>query len=318
MNLLKLLFSVSYKNVLFSKRGFHQKNSFVVNHLENVGRSFLNGYHKSLDKCSVTEVATFVNTVEDKYRGFTSEGASMGLTIKDFLSFNSYKKIKQYLEEQSDEIYINHVGIGWAFSRLPVRIETQILQFDDLLRWLIIDGYGFHQAYFKTKEYVFDMAPPNELKNPFAKKVFYQGIGRALWFVESTDILRIYNRVQKFPENYHSDLWAGIGLAAGYAGGCNADEYKQLRYFSGSFYEHLYQGVCFGVSARVKGKNIIEGTKLAASILCNQTPEELYEISEITRKSIDKHISSEEKYAQWKEKIRLTLSKSYKYEELNQ
>ncbi len=49
MKLLKFFLKVSYKNVLFSVRGFYEKNPTVVKHLETVGTSFLNGYHSSFE-----------------------------------------------------------------------------------------------------------------------------------------------------------------------------------------------------------------------------------------------------------------------------
>lgn len=314
MKLLKFFLKVSYKNVLFSVRGFYEKNPTVVKHLETVGTSFLNGYHSSFETPEIQVLKSKLDTLEDTYKGFSFEGASMGLTLMDFFAWNNFKNIKAFLNIAASQIYINHVGVGWAFARLPVDVEKQILKFDPLLRWLIVDGYGFHQAYFKTKKYVYEMSPPRELKSVFAKKVFYQGIGRALWFVESTDVLRIYSRVSDFPAEYHQDLWAGIGLATGYAAGGNEEDYYLLKKMSGEHLVHLRQGVCFGVSARFKADNLVESTHLVAQIVCEQTVKELFDVSEATKKAIPEEISSEEKYALWKENIRKSLTKSYDYE----
>jgi hypothetical protein len=50
-----------------------------------------------------------------------------------------------------------HVGIGWAIARLPWlrrRIEQPLNRLDSLLRWLAVDGYGFHEGYFYWPDYV--------------------------------------------------------------------------------------------------------------------------------------------------------------------
>lgn len=314
MKLLKLFLKVSYENVLFSVRGFYEKNGVVVKHLETVGTFFLDGYHASFDSKNVETLKNELELIDDTYKGFSFEGASMGFALKDFFTFNNFGQVKEFINISPSQVYINYVGVGWALARLPLNIEKQINKFDPLLRWLIVDGYGFHQAYFHTKKYVYDMIPPKELKNPFTIHVFYQGVGRALWFIESTDILRIYNRVSKFPKKYHADLWAGIGLASGYAGGGNEADYKLLKEFSGINLGHLRQGICFGVSARVKAKNVIESTHLVAEIICEQNVQELFEISENAKNKIPNELESEQKYMFWKNEIRENILKSFNYE----
>src|SRR3712207_8380154 len=46
-----------------------------------------------------------------------------------------------------------------------------------------------------------------------------QGLGRSLWFVQGADVRRIPATVNAFPAERRPDLWSGLGLACGYAGG---------------------------------------------------------------------------------------------------
>lgn len=316
MNLLKFFLRISYENVLFSVRGFYEKNSNIVKHLETVGTFFLDGYHSSFKAKNSEELRNNLNQLDDTYKGFSFEGASMGYALKDFFTLNNFKQVKEFIKISPSQVYINHVDVGWAMARLPISIEKQLDKFDSLLRWLIVDGYGFHQAYFHTKKYVYERCPPKELKNPFAVQVFYQGVGRALWFIEGTDIIRIYSSVSKFSPKYHADLWSGVGLAVGYAGGGNADDYRSIKEFSGTYLSHLQQGICFGVSARYKAKNVIENTDFAAEIICGQSVQELYEISENAKNNVPNDLTSEQKYMFWKNEIRENILKSCNYEKV--
>ncbi len=316
MNILKLLLSVSYENVLFSVRGFYKKNSNIVKHLETVGTFFLDGYHSSFNSKNIEELRNNLEQLDDTYKGFSFEGASMGYTLEDFFTFNNFKQVKEFIRISPSQVYINHVGVGWAMARLPISIEKHLNKFDHLLRWLIVDGYGFHQAYFRTKKYVLEMCPPKELKNPFSIQVFYQGVGRALWFIEGTDVVRIYNRVRKFSQKFHPDLWAGVGLAVGYAGGGNVEDYQLIKEFSGTDLNHLQQGICFGVSARYKAHNVVENTHLAAAVICGQSVQELYIISENAKNKVPNDLISEQKYMFWKNEIRENILKSCNYEKV--
>ena len=45
--------------------------------------------------------------------------------------------------------YMVHVGAGWALAQLRRRVDRALARLDPLLGWLAVDGYGFHQGYFR-------------------------------------------------------------------------------------------------------------------------------------------------------------------------
>jgi hypothetical protein len=47
-----------------------------------------------------------------------------------------------------------HIGAGWTLARLFGRAEHYLATKDSLLRWLVVDGYGFHEGYFHPAEAV--------------------------------------------------------------------------------------------------------------------------------------------------------------------
>src|SRR5206468_3903957 len=71
-----------------------------------------------------------------------------------------------------DHPYMAHVGAGWALARLGLARfgstrRRAFERMDRVLRWLAIDGYGFHEGYFRPRRAVVEqwrvsvnMAPP--------------------------------------------------------------------------------------------------------------------------------------------------------------
>jgi hypothetical protein len=81
------------------------------------------------------------------------------------------------------------VGLGWAWARLPGNPERRLPALDPLLGWLAVDGYGFHEGYFHWRRRVSARELPRGL-SASARRVFDQGLGRSLWFVEGADVPR--------------------------------------------------------------------------------------------------------------------------------
>ncbi len=305
---------VSINNATFKKRGFYSKNKLVEKHLEEIGFKFLHGYHLSL-KLKNDDLIFKLNS-EKQYKGFCFEGAAMALTILDTINFLNQNNLSRLMNhsEGLKHVYMLHVGAGWAYARLPVNLEKKIRDFDPVLRWLIIDGYGFHQAYFKTKKYVYDKKKPKELRNPFSKHVFYQGIGRCLWFVDGADAERIAERISTFPIEYQSDLWAGIGLACTYAGGVDEHTIRKIRKLSGDYLPHLFQGAVFAAKARERSDIITPNNELACRIICQLSVCDAASIADKYLLELPEGLSSEEQYDWWRKSIRLYFTNTIKDE----
>jgi hypothetical protein len=102
----------------------------------------------------------------------------------------------------------------------------------------------------------------------FEQRVFDQGFGRSLWFVNGGNVELISKTISVFPPSRQPDLWSGIGLAATYAGTISEASLDQLREKSGLFKPQLAQGAAFAAKARQRAGNLTDYTGLAARILC--------------------------------------------------
>ncbi|RSM47502.1 enediyne biosynthesis protein [Actinoplanes sp. ATCC 53533] len=267
-------------------RGFHVKNESAREVLETVGRSFLEGFGVAAEARRPESAGPVLDRLPQRYRGFAFEGAAMALGVRDGLPFGRSDHVRRFLDGPGDpHVYMAYVGIGWAMARLPRWRWNRLAMPDPLLRWLVLDGYGFHQAYFRTAEYVGGRREDRDLTWPgggprwYMQRAIDQGIGRALWFVCGTDVERVANTIAGFPEDRRADLWSGAGLAATYAGGADDDELRLLQRRSGGYRDRLAQGSAFGATARVRADLVVPHCEAAVRVLCAMTAAEAAEMT---------------------------------------
>ncbi|TDD83507.1 DUF1702 family protein [Actinomadura darangshiensis] len=262
-----------------SVRGFRVKDYESQAVLETIGRTFLTGYAAATRVPSMGEVAAELADVPTRFRGFAYEGAAMGLAMLDGLPGGGKRRVAEFLDGAGrDHVYMVYVGVGWAAARLPGFRRSRLAAPDPLLRWLALDGYGFHQAYFRTGRYVdgqaVDPVSWPVYRAPYAGRAVDQGIGRALWFVCGTDPRLVADRIEAFAEDRRGDLYSGAGLAAGYAGGADEKELRVLRERAGRYRPQLAQGCAFAAEARLRAELLVPHVELATEVLCSTTPQE--------------------------------------------
>ena len=199
------------------------------------------------------------------------------------------RRMAEYLAGTGDRhIYMAYVGVGWAMARLPRFLwrRAAAAATDPLLRWLVHDGYGFHQAYFRTDEYVrgqravTDFPWPPEGPAPYAARAIDQGIGRAIWFVAGTDPTVAADLIDAFAPSRHADLYSGSGLAATYAGGVTEDELRLFLHRSGAYAPFVAQGAAFAAKARIRAGLLVPHTELATRVFCRMTAAEAARITD--------------------------------------
>lgn len=264
------------REVEFDRRGFTCANPEIRDRLETIGRTFLCGYRAAMAHDDQNLLAESLDQIPAEQRGFAYEGAAMALALQDGIMFrnDAFSSFAQGAGRR--HIYMLHVGAGWAYARLPWtrhRIERASAKLDPVLRWLAIDGYGFHQGYFKEKTQAISDISSSHLSE-HGRHVFYQGLGRSLWFIDGADVHRICRSISQLSPLYHNDAWSGVGLACAYAGGIAPAAIAELQQESGLHAAALAQGAAFAAKARQLAENPAPYTDMACSIICGMPAEQ--------------------------------------------
>lgn len=264
----KLLFGISLAETTAARRGFAVSNDRVRDHLEKIGRIFVQGYHAALLDPKPTTLAARLAEIEIEFQGFAYEGAAMGLTLLDILTPWGRDHLRNFLAGPgAPHAYMIQVGVGWALARLRRPVEGWLERLDPAVKWLALDGYGFHEGYFHWPRYIENQELPRRLSG-YACRGFDQGLGRCLWFVKGAEVARIAATIAAFPVSRQADLWSGVGLACAYAGGVERPAIAALAQAAGVYHPHLAQGVVFAAGTRQKAGNPTPHTELACRVVC--------------------------------------------------
>ncbi|MBB5920880.1 hypothetical protein FHR81_001918 [Actinoalloteichus hoggarensis] len=270
-------------------RGFHDKSPAARELIETVGRMFLTGYAHAMESRSAAEAEARLETLPTFFRGFAYEGAAMGYAVLDGLPWGG-GNVERFLAGRGGEhVYMAYIGVGWAMARVPRFRWPRMLPPDPLLRWLVLDGYGFHQAYFHTRRYVHEQFReprfpwPSNAPHPYADNAIDQGIGRALWFVGGTDAARVADLIDAFPAARRADLFSGAGLAATYLGGVDEAELRLFAERAGQHRPQVAQGAAFAAEARVRAGLVVEHTGVATRVFCAADPDGAADVSRAAR-----------------------------------
>jgi hypothetical protein len=303
-----LLLGLSPHDASFARRGFPECEPGVRRQLERVGRAFIAGYNAGLRHGGggrgMRALVARLSDVAPVRRGFAFEGAAMALALLDcFTPWRRVERVECFLRGAgAPHAYMVLVGVGWALARLRRRIEPTLARADQLLGWLIADGYGFHEGYFHWPRYVARCARPARLAG-YALRAFDQGLGRSLWFWGGADPARIAGAVGRFVPMRQADLWSGVGLACAYAGGADAAAVAALARAAGAFAPHMAQGAAFAAKARERAGNPAAHTELACELLCGTSAAEAAALTETSLKGLPSD-GAEPAYEAWRRRIR--------------
>ncbi len=276
--LYRRILGIGDEEVTVARRGFVCEDPRVRDRLERVGTAVVEGYRAALESADEAALALALSRLDPEISGFAFEGAAMGLALLDRLTPWRRSRWERFLRGAGDpHAYMVHVGAGLALARLrcsPIAPKGA----DPLLTWLVADGYGFHEGYFRWSERAGGRPHPRGILR-YSAQAFDQGLGRSLWFVCGASPPRIAAAIGAFPESRRTDLWAGVGLACTYAGGAERAEIEELTSLARSHAPDLAQGAAFASQARRRAGNPTAHTDLACRVLCGCSAEEAAEVA---------------------------------------
>ncbi len=301
------LFGISRRETLFATRGFPDCPALARKHLERIGAAFVDGYNAALDRGLNDGLISTLDDTGTELRGFAYEGAAMAFALLDTLTPWQRNRVGQFLLEADHHVYMIHVGIGFALARLKRPIEAAMARMHPLYRWLVVDGYGFHQGFFHHAE-AFDQQRVPARISGYARRVFDQGLGRSLWFVAGAQSVRIIQHIENFPADRRADLWSGVGLACAYAGGTSRAGLERLCNAAGENLAHFAQGAAFAAKARVRADMIMPHTDSTCRAACNLSARDAAELTDMAKEGLPEvdadSSAAEPAYETWRGRVR--------------
>jgi len=311
----RLALTPSFADVTFAERGFPVRPTPATERLEAIPQSVVCGFEWGIDARTLWEVERRLAMVEPELRGFAYEGTAMAFTVRD--TVNGTRTRDLLLGSGRPHIFLAYIGIGFAMARLPRPLWKKVLPdltgtpYFPTMSWLAVDGYGFDRAYFDTKRWIDKQHVPAPY--PWRGSASYfpravdQGIGRALWFIHGAQTSDVAAAVLRFPEHRRADLWSGVGLAATFAGGCDAEALAALRGTAAGHADHLGLGAVFATKARHHSGHIPPHTVTAASALAGLTVDEAVAVADETEVAADAP-GPVPAYELWRQRIRARLT----------
>ena len=261
------VFGISPQEAEFARRGFQPTPADRRDRLENIGRSFIAGYNAAIATGQGDPALEQLSEFPQELRGFVVEGAAMGLALLDLVSPWRRRSFARFVAGAAEPyVYLAYVGAGWALARTSWRLIGRLGELDPLLRWLMMDGYGFHAGYFQPDCAIYRQRRPS-LPHGYAQHAFDQGLGRALWFAMGASCESVRHWVEQFSPERRSDLWSGVGLAATYAGGASTTELRQLVSAASGSRLYVAQGAAFAAAAHLKAGSMPRHTEAACEAL---------------------------------------------------
>ncbi|MHA3024330.1 DUF1702 family protein [Mycobacterium sp. BMJ-28] len=259
-------------------------------HLEKAVRAAIGGYHAVVDGGDLTAVMDRIAGIPGPLAGYAHEGVAMGLTGLDSVMPGKRSRFREFLAGPGDaHAYMVHIGAGEALARLRRHPEPFLARLDDhALRWLVLDGYGFHQGFFARRKFVERQIIPTFL-SPYARRVFDQGVGRSIWFSTGAAIDQIAAHIAAFTPDRHGDLWLGVGVACSYVGGVSREDIERLQEVSGSHLARVATGAAFAARGRHRAGNPQPDTDLACQLLCGVDSHNASQVVEAAFASLPVH-----------------------------
>lgn len=242
---------------------FHHIND-ALPHFRHIYLRYVGGFHAGLDTQDPEQMWRRVQKVEDEFRDFAVEGVGAAYTILD--AELTGDRLTRWQSGPAHAYFgtIN-IGIGIALASLKQSVEAYIANLDSVLRWKIVDGYGFTFGHFNWETGVEQLHFPAYLSDE-ARHVYYQGLGRSLWIACCGEAQTIARLIARFPQAYQGDLWSGAAFASTMMGGVSKAGLEQVRVFGHDHLPAIAQGAAFAVNMRGSASVLLPRQELACQV----------------------------------------------------
>lgn len=273
---------------------------------EPVARTLVDSFYLTLDVRDLDELADQLDTIAPELRGIAYEGAGMGLMMRDALAPRAWR-LHAFLNDRGANYQaLIYIGAGLVLPRLPLNPVRFVSRQDPLLRWLVMDGYGFFDAFFNWTSAIAQHQVPARVTG-YARSGYDQGLGRSLWFCTGANVERIVDTIAEFPTHRRADQWSGVGLACAYAAGVmDRGAIEELLHAADGHQAAMATGAAIAAIFRRHSKMPAPHTDLACDVIWRRTADDVADLALAALPDVSTASVSANPYAQWRRLIAAT------------
>lgn len=269
----------------------------------------MQGLRLTLEDSRLEVLLPRLAVIDTEWRGFAYEGVGIALAVYD--SWRPKGRRLVNLVSMTADTYIISIYIGAGMGLAMLRNKRPDLflaqQEQPVLRWMIMNGYGFFRGFFARKRYIAGQAQVPGLE-AYAHRIFDQGLGRAIWFANTGNIEQIVATIKSFPAERQIDLWNGVGFTCAYVGhpterAACATLFEQ----AGPYRVQLAVAGALAAHRRAGSGLVPPYTDAASDVFCGMSGEAAAEDARLALAELHAD-SGDNQHKQWRERIEATFA----------
>lgn len=192
------------------------------------------------------------------FRSILVESASACLAYQDLSQTGIQNSWAEFAEQvQNRHFFHLDIGLGWGFAKARKKPEISPDWPHHPIKWMMWDGFGYYQALYHQRATLREQSVPS-ICPPTYQRYFDQGVGRRLWYMSRGIPMDLIAYLNAFPLARQADLWRGVGIAAGYVGGMDANMASQLDVLAAKHLSDFHDGLFLAGVARTLDGTIEE------------------------------------------------------------
>lgn len=303
--LLKPVFKVSplaFQTMAGERYGYGGDLDETWPKFEPVARTLIESFYQTLDDPRFDNLVRRLEGVDIDLRGIGYEGAGMGLMLLDaLLPFR--RRLPAFLEGPGERYGdLVCIGAGLVLPRAPGDLRRYMGRVDPLLRWFLMDGFGFYEGFFSWRTSIDKHQVPSRVTG-YGRRAYDQGLGRALWFITGATPGRIIPAIASFPAERQGDIWSGIGVACAYAAGVvDGETIQALAEAAGENRTQVAVGAALAAGFRHHAGSTAVHTELACDVLWGLPTYEVARIAFEERKRLPRD-GWDPAYEVWRQRL---------------
>jgi hypothetical protein len=174
-------------------------------------------------------IEAYLANLDPDMRGFAVEGVGMGLFTRE-IATGEAESLDWFINGPGRRfagLPFTGVGLGHVHNRHSFN-PALVDRWTGLSRWMILDGLGFWGSRMDWASFGLKGASFPGVTGDH-QRIFDRGLGRSAWFENGADVERVAAWVVSFHPSRQSDVALGVGVAATFTGGVEAEDLVDLR-----------------------------------------------------------------------------------------